>query len=206
MPVGFGDFSCCELGHNFCGHTMTCDKQRIRSAMEEMLQAMISRFKSYGFWVWLCPTFCITCFLFCGFWLVDFAFFFWGWKPNCYMVRWLSLGPTAGGKGGQLQRWRESCREDVAAGLIGWFLFQPWVILRWPVMNPTPVVFRDWTHWKNPLFFWPWHISSIHKSGCDCPNKRSLFTEVGLHAGILAERFARKGSLLLPPVIFRDAK
>eukprot|EP00434_Breviolum_minutum_P006396 symbB.v1.2.005644.t1/scaffold331.1/size227729/4 len=48
MPVGDGDFSCCELGHNLAGHCMTCDKQRIRGAMEEMLQAKAMSYKGEG--------------------------------------------------------------------------------------------------------------------------------------------------------------
>mmetsp|Transcript_19 Transcript_19/g.23 ORF Transcript_19/g.23 Transcript_19/m.23 type:complete len:261 (+) Transcript_19:328-1110(+) len=48
MPVGHGEFSCCELGHTMGGHTIACDKQRIRGAMEEMLQAKVQSFKLDG--------------------------------------------------------------------------------------------------------------------------------------------------------------
>mmetsp|Transcript_62041 Transcript_62041/g.101468 ORF Transcript_62041/g.101468 Transcript_62041/m.101468 type:complete len:682 (-) Transcript_62041:67-2112(-) len=48
MPVGDGDFSCCELGHTMGGHTMACDKQRLRGVMEEMLQAKVASYKGEG--------------------------------------------------------------------------------------------------------------------------------------------------------------
>lgn len=48
MPVGYGEFSCCKLGHSFGGHTITCDKKRIRGTMEEMLQAKVASFKGVG--------------------------------------------------------------------------------------------------------------------------------------------------------------
>ena len=48
MPVGYGEFSCCKLGHSWGGHSMTCDKKRIRGAMEEMLQAKVASFKGAG--------------------------------------------------------------------------------------------------------------------------------------------------------------
>lgn len=48
IPVGHGDFSCCELGHCFAGHTITCDKKRLRGTMEGMLEAKIMSFKGEG--------------------------------------------------------------------------------------------------------------------------------------------------------------
>mmetsp|Transcript_27000 Transcript_27000/g.62833 ORF Transcript_27000/g.62833 Transcript_27000/m.62833 type:complete len:719 (+) Transcript_27000:106-2262(+) len=48
LPVGDGEFSCCDLGHKLGGATLCCDKKRIRGVLEEMLQAKIASLKAEG--------------------------------------------------------------------------------------------------------------------------------------------------------------
>ncbi|CAJ1351789.1 unnamed protein product, partial [Effrenium voratum] len=48
LPVGQGDFSCCELGHQMGGHRLTCDKKLLRATVEEMLQAKVVSLQREG--------------------------------------------------------------------------------------------------------------------------------------------------------------
>mmetsp|Transcript_3881 Transcript_3881/g.6831 ORF Transcript_3881/g.6831 Transcript_3881/m.6831 type:complete len:655 (-) Transcript_3881:325-2289(-) len=46
LPVGTGDFSCCELGHEINGRRLACDKVRAGQVLSAMIDAKVRRLKS----------------------------------------------------------------------------------------------------------------------------------------------------------------
>merc|ERR1719240_1153269 len=41
LPAGKGDFACCQMGHDINGKKIGCDKYKVRSVLESMLDAKI---------------------------------------------------------------------------------------------------------------------------------------------------------------------